>query len=375
MDTEPLKQLYFCFVALLLLSFTAYSQTDILGRVEDETNNMPLPNACVFFNNTSIGTNTNQQGEFYFETVRMLNTELVIYCPGYEPMVYKPNAQQVEGKRMVFRLRLKSFDPVNKPTLSSGLRRDFLAVFSRNLLGITEEANRSKIMNDSVIYFGAGETTTSFRAYADSPLVVINNMLGYKIIFLLEDFWYDDATGQNNFFGYAHYEELGSDKKFFKNRRNCYYGSTLHFYRSLVAHQLYNEGFGTFLVKTDSTKMNGLNIGGMIIPVHDSTGLEPISDGDIMYIDSVNNFSIKVDGQLLVQYNQNTTAKNYLVEQDLFMSGFLPEGVESYIQFKGPLTGINYAGILNDYNSVTYSGYWIYERLANTLPVNYKPDK
>lgn len=57
------------------------------------------------------------------------------------------------------------------------------------------------------------------------------------------------------------------------------------------------------------------------------------------------------------------------------MSGFLPEGVESYIQFKGPLTGINYAGVLNDYNSVTYSGYWIYERLANTLPVNYKPDK
>lgn len=48
--------------------------------------------------------------------------------------------------------------------------------------------------------------------------------------------------------------------------------------------------------------MNGLNIGGMVIPVHDSTGLEPISDGDIMYIDSANNFSMKVNGQLLVQY-------------------------------------------------------------------------
>ena len=137
---------------------------------------------------------------------------------------------------------------------------------------------------------------------------------------------------------------------------------------------MYNEGFGTFLVKTDSTKINGLDIGDMVIRVHETTGLEPISDQDIMYIDSSNNFSINVVGQLLVQYNQNTSTKNYLVQNDIFMSGFLPDGVESYIQFKEPLTGINYAGVLDDYNSVSYLGYWIYERLANTLPVNYRPE-
>ena len=363
-----------CFISLLFFSFTTYSQTNILGRMVDESDNTPLPYASVYFNKTTIGTYTNEHGEFYFETVRMLNTELIICCPGYEITVYKPTVQQIEGKRMVFKLRYKEAFLVNKPTLSIDTRKSLLAIFFQNLLGITEEAGKSKIMNDSVIYFGGGETQNSFRAYANSPLMIINNVLGYKIIFNLEDFWYDNATRQHNFFGYARYEELGTDKKWLRNRRKCYYGSTLHFYRSLVAHQLYNEGFGTFLVKTDSIKINGLDIGGMVIRVHETTGLEPISDQDIMYIDSSNNFSINVVGQLLVQYNQNTSTKNYLVQNDIFMSGFLPDGVESYIQFKEPLTGINYAGVLDDYNSVSYLGYWIYERLANTLPVNYRPE-
>ena len=366
---------YCCCIVLLLLAFTTHAQTDLLGRVVDESDNTPLPEASVYFNNTTIGTYTDEQGEFFFETVRMLNTELVIYYPGYEIMVYKPNAQQVEGKRMVFKLRSKAAVSANKPMLAPEVRKSFLAVFSQNFLGITEEAGKSKILNDSVIYFGGGETKNMFRAYADSPLVIINNMLGYKIIFNLEDFWYDNATGQNNFFGYARYEELGTDKKWMKNRRNCYYGSTLHFYRSLVSQQLYKEGFGTFLVKTDTSKMQGLKIGEMIIPVHDSTGLEPISDRDIMYIDSTNNFSMKVTGRMLVQYIKNTTTKEFLDQRNFFMSGYLQEGVESYIQFKEPLTGINYVGVLDDYNSVSYSGYWIYERLANTLPVNYRPEK
>ncbi len=370
------KPWHCCLIVLLLFRFTAYSQTDILGRVVDESDNSPLPNASVYFNNTTIGTYTNEQGEFYFETIRLLNTELVIYCPGYEIMLYKPNAQQVEGKRLVFKLRSKETVHIIRPTVSAAVRNNFyFTSFFQNVVGITEEADKCKIMNDSVIYFGGGETKNSIRAYADSPLVIINNMLGYKIIFNLEDFWYDYETGQNNFLGYARYEELGADKRILKNRRNCYYGSTLHFYRSLVAHQLYNEGFGIFLVKADSTKTKGLKIGGAFIPVHDNTELEPISDRNIMYIDSANNFFIKVAGQLLVQYNQNTATKKSFFQKDIFMSGFLPKGVESYVEFKEPLTGINYAGVLNDYNSVTYTGYWIYERLANTLPVNYKPDK
>jgi hypothetical protein len=117
MPSITAKLRVYCFMALLLLSFATYAQTDLLGRVVDESDNVPLQDANVFFNNTTIGTETDEQGEFFFETVRMLNTELVIYCPGYELMVYKPNAKQVEGKRMVFKLRHKEAISGKKPAL------------------------------------------------------------------------------------------------------------------------------------------------------------------------------------------------------------------------------------------------------------------
>lgn len=54
------KRWYCCFIALLLFWFTTSAQSDILGRVVDESNKLPLSNASVYFNNTTIGTYTNE---------------------------------------------------------------------------------------------------------------------------------------------------------------------------------------------------------------------------------------------------------------------------------------------------------------------------
>jgi hypothetical protein len=287
-------------------------------------------------------------------------------------MLYKPTARQVEGKRIVFKLRTKELVSINKPVLSAEVRKSFLYIFTKLFLGITEEASKSKIMNESVIYFGAGETKTSFKAYADSPLVIINNMLGYKIIFDLEDFSYDDSTGQDNFFGYARFEELGTDKKWIRNRKDCYNGSSMHFYRSLVKHQLYEQGFGTFSREIVKRKVPAkIPIGDTSIIDTDSTVVAPLAAGDILYIDSSNELSIKVSGSLIVQYYKNPTAKAFLTRYGAALAGDLDHGVESTILFSAPQVGINYAGVLNDAESVIYSGYWLYEKLGNRLPYNY----
>lgn len=43
---------------LLLLSFSAFSQIDISGRVVDELDGTPLTGATVYIDYTTIGTNT-----------------------------------------------------------------------------------------------------------------------------------------------------------------------------------------------------------------------------------------------------------------------------------------------------------------------------
>ena len=51
------------FTLFIILGFNNYAQTRISGKVID-TNNIPLIGAAVYLNNTSIGTTTDDLGEF-----------------------------------------------------------------------------------------------------------------------------------------------------------------------------------------------------------------------------------------------------------------------------------------------------------------------
>lgn len=91
----------------------------------------------------------------------------------------------------------------------------------------------------------------------------------------------------------------------------------------------------------------------------------------ILFIESTNNFSINVTGRLLVQYYRRPFAKKFIVQQN-FTKGMLQNFVETFISFKSatPIV-INSAGVVSDLSGVSYDGYWMYERLANTLPYDY----
>jgi hypothetical protein len=102
--------------------------------------------------------------------------------------------------------------------------------------------------------------------------------------------------------------------------------------------------------------------------------VEPVSAQSILFIDSTNKLSIRIAGKLLVQYAKNPASKSFLI-QNGFMDDYYGKGVEAYIRFNQLSTGINYAGVLDDYSNVEYSGYWIYEKIANMLPYNYRPAK
>ena len=99
---------------------------------------------------------------------------------------------------------------------------------------------------------------------------------------------------------------------------------------------------------------------------------EPVSAQQILFIDSTNNFFIRVTGRLLVQYNKDPADKRYLKKNNSFDQG-LSKGVESNITFKAASIGLNNAGVLSEPDKVEYSGYWSYEKAANSLPYDYKP--
>lgn len=363
---------YGCFL-LLFLSLTAFTQINIIGRVVDETDNGPIPKAVVYFNNTTISTITDQQGNFNLDNIQLVNTEMVIGCAGYELLVFKPTAGQITGKRIVAKLLKKI--PQKKLLIFTDdfYRRRALDIFKENFMGITQEATKSTIENEQAIYFTGGNNKSSFSTEADTPIVIINTMLGYKMHLDLVSFWYDDLTGDNYLLGYVRYESLGNEKKWIKNRSDCYYGSSMHFYRALIANELYQQGYSTFLIppKMNASKMDDADV--LAENLYERSRAVPVTAQQLLHIDSANNFSINVTGKLLVQYNKDPAAKKYLLKNS-FTEGALQKGVESYLQFKTAAIGLNSAGVLSDATSVAYTGFWQYERAANVLPINYMPN-
>lgn len=364
----------YCLI-LILFSSAGYAQININGKVVNGADDTPLTNASVYFNNTILGTYTDDQGYFSFETIRLINTEMVVSCPGYELMVYKPNAAEIDGKRIVFKLKRAEKATASPLKLSDIMRKRYLDVFKQFFLGVTEEAVKCTIGNEEDIYFTEGENREVINAHADIPLIINNVMLGYKVKVDLVDFWFDNVTGQNYILAYLRYDDLGANKKIIKNRQNCYLGSSMHFFRSLVTHQLYQEGFGTFyLHPLKDSSAEALQKDNLVMQGLDTMVVDPITAQEILFIDSSNNLSIGMQGKLVVQYAKETTIQKYFLFNNMYMNGFLPKGVESYILFKTPFIGINNAGVLSDTTNIEYDGYWSYERVANMLPFDYNPD-
>ncbi len=357
-----------CFVLFIFFFFKqACTQTSFTGKVINETDNSPIQNASVYFNNTTIATQTNKQGEFSFEDINSLNTELVIFCYGYELIVFKPTAAQLAVKRFIFKLhpkeilRTKKDVPVDKAF--------YQYIFHKNFIGITEEAAESSITNEKDIYFIGDTIGKALRVFADTSVEIVNRLLGYKMSYNLVEFLYRGIGDEAFFTGYCRYEKLGEDKKYQHSRDNCYKGSMQHFYRSLVADQLYQQGFNTFLISATIAPGDSTNT-----IIYSRENARPITAQQILMIDSTNNFSIDINGRLLVQYNKNPATKSYLSQIVPYLSGNLDKGIEVYIDFRNSPIELTSIGVPVDDANMSLDGYWNYDRVANTLPYDYEPE-
>lgn len=363
-------------VILLLLPFISIAQ--ITGTVLSEATGLPVEGASVYFNNTSIGTSANAAGKFSLPLPDIANAEMIISAVGFQLLVFKPGAAGIENKNIIFKLAQKEEQLKNVLILTDAVRRKYLAIFETQFLGITEEAAGSSIKNRKDIYFTTGDSKNAFRAYSDTPLVIINKMLGYKISFELAEFLYDQLNGRTFYYGYTRFDEMGDKKRWVKNRKRCYYGSTVHFFRSLIGNRLKEEGYRIYLIKplhipADSSSAgsggkpaSGQNEMAMAVGVTAAQIIEPDSSNS-------GNYKIAIPGKLMVQYDKEPASKYYL-KKSTFIAGNMPVGFRSYVTVKTPFISLNKMGIINNPADVEYSGYWIYEKAANMLPFNYAPE-
>lgn len=250
------------FFFFLFMPFFVPAQTGniIQGKVTNEAG-QGIPNCSVYFNGTSKGDITNASGDFTLRNLPQGNYDLVISAIGYETAVMEVSSSAYP-KNILVKLKNKSTELSEvtvEPVLKNGWER-WGHTFLSNFIGSTPNAAQCKIKNYKVLKFWYSEKYNRLSVRADEPLIIENKALGYTIKYKLEKFSSDFSTGMLIYLGYPFYEEMISKrsrqkKEWEQNRRTAFEGSVMHFMRSLYGGKLNETGFQVIVtVKTPNVE-------------------------------------------------------------------------------------------------------------------------
>ena len=236
-------------IGILLWPLTGYMQTDLGGRVLATDNKVPVASANVYISNSSIGTVTDEKGQFVIKNFPAGRYDLVISCIGYETQVVTLSSAQLPPvltillKPKVNELQEVIVEPYEK----NGWER-WGSFFMENFIGTSAFSRDCKLLNKEVIKFRFSKKNNTLKAIANDRLVIENRALGYVLKYDMTRFEYDFGTRIFLYQGYPLFEEMetkrkGLQKRWAENREDAYYGSVMHFMRSLFRNKLIEQDF------------------------------------------------------------------------------------------------------------------------------------
>lgn len=241
-----------CFVCVLILlnGLMSWSQL-VTGTVFDLRTGEPLLGASVYLDGTSTGTITNEQGYFSIRPAANSNANLVIAFIGYTTQSMDSSDFR-EGLEIGMEEAVFSIPEVVL-VADPFTREQKLTVFRLEFLGSSKAAETCTIANedDLELYFDTKDNT--LNAYAQTPIIIANNYLGYKVQFALKDFKIQfrersvDRTDNLKFtiiHGSSFFEDAAMGKEYYVQRRaEVYAGSVHHFIKTLWHQNWQDEKF------------------------------------------------------------------------------------------------------------------------------------
>ncbi len=401
------------FFAIWLIPSSILAQQTLKGRVLAADTKQPIHLANVFLSNTSIGTVTNAEGYFTIEHFPQGRYDVVVSCIGYESFVTTIQSAQLPKTidiNLVPKVNILQ-EVIVEPYEKNGWDK-YGKFFLDNFVGTSAFAKECKLKNPETIRFRYNKKENILRAFADEPIILENKALGYILKYDLKTFEYNYSTRIFYFQGYPLFEEMETGRKRlqerWENRRaDAYYGSLMHFMRSLFRNQLIQEGFETRKlikiseeekkrVRTLYNKRAYTNGVGQIV-VNDSILGQGNADSAAYYrkvmrqpekmnvlIDKVlpgDSIAFAIDSltaglyfedHLQVIYLYKQVPDEYVQANGLSVRAKSPVVSEIFLTRKNTIAvlsnGSYYEGI--DLISSGYWGWW--EKLATMLPYDYK---
>ncbi len=250
------------FILTLTLCFAYFFVTsqEMTGVVIDSKTKEPLSGASVYFNNTTIGTITNAEGEFIIEYNKDLKTELVISFVGFETFIIGDLFFK-EDLIIPLTESLNELDEIELSSNDNWSRELKLKEFKKHFLGKSSVGESCRILNEEDVKLKYDFTKKKLTVKSKNPIIIENNDLKYLISVDLRHFEAEYSHVSKNkkrlriklvsYVGANQYRSMDiiETDEIDKIREEVYKGSTLHFMRALAGQKLAKEGFDVFLEK------------------------------------------------------------------------------------------------------------------------------
>ncbi|MBT8259427.1 MAG: carboxypeptidase-like regulatory domain-containing protein [Bacteroidia bacterium] len=231
---------------------------EIQGVVRDGDTNLPLESASVYFDNTTIGTITDNKGAFSLEWNPEINSSLIISYLGYESIRMGEFDTEAINEIYLF----ESENVLDEVVLygDDGWSRELkINEFRKHYLGDSFNGKSCEILNEDDLILHYDKRRKRLTAKSAAPIEIINRGLQYQVTADLKSFEINyNFVSKNkkrlnvNYVYYAganFYRSLQKQptKITIEKRVNTYNGSVLHFMRSLSKQNLRNEGFRIYV--------------------------------------------------------------------------------------------------------------------------------
>jgi len=243
----------FLLVLFLLISYCVDAQL-IQSTVLDFETKEPILGATVYFDGTTKGTITNEEGVFKIHKTPEITSNLIIRYLGYNKEVIDLTLIYDSGHIIYLKPKAETLEEV-VITKDDWSREKKLHYFKREFLGVDLPANQCKIENAEDIKIRFNSVAQELTAYSEKPIIIRNKYLGYIIQYDLSDF---TAKLAESLFNSTYYTKevyyLGTSffvgekekKRHHTARNHVYHGSRLHFMRSIKDNKIEENGFLIF---------------------------------------------------------------------------------------------------------------------------------
>jgi len=337
----------------------------IQGIISNHQSKDPLPFVNVFFNNTQIGTTTNNFGEYELDHLDSGSYNLIVSMVGFKTVSKNIRLKDVstlviniELEESITALETLEFIGENDKEWAKNYR-----IFEREFFGTREGFSNYELTNPYVLEFHIDKDKNKFVAIAQAPLVIKNQDLGYQVYFYLQNFEKNNLALM--FYGQNRFEELEYDNPevldtWLINRQRAYLGSIRHFFRSLINGSYKEEGFMAYKINTihDYQPTNTFydKVGKQYIEIDPKKIVE---DSDI-----ASEKIISFKGELIIVFTHNEWLKSPFPDLSYQVS---------WIRLKVPKLRVHESGYVNNPSGFEVAGYSGEDRLLQMLPFEYDP--